>query len=198
MKQSFRSRTIPSACVQPPCPWDVAAFLKSGQADEIESLREAARFYRGELLAEFGSRDEGFEGWLSIEREQLARRQSAFWKNWLAGKRQRETGGCPEARVARSRTRSLAAPADAQPVQPREKGAGPQADRRFEELLLNELGVDPRWRHNGLPARSPKVAQPNPAAASRFRQTTATNPLSPYCRSATSAAILSRIILPTA
>ena len=55
---------------------DVAAFLKSGQADEIESLREAARLYRGELLSDFGSRDEGFEGWLSIERAQL--RQEAI------------------------------------------------------------------------------------------------------------------------
>ena len=50
---------------------DVSAFLKSGQADEIEPLREAARLYRGELLADFGNREEGFEGWLSIERAQL-------------------------------------------------------------------------------------------------------------------------------
>lgn len=55
---------------------DVSAFLKSGQAEEIEALREAARPYRGELLSDFGSRDEGFEGWLSIERAQL--RQEAI------------------------------------------------------------------------------------------------------------------------
>lgn len=55
---------------------DVAAFLKSGQANEIEPLREAARLYRGELLSDFGNRDEGFEGWLSIERAQL--RQEAI------------------------------------------------------------------------------------------------------------------------
>lgn len=55
---------------------DVAAFLKSGQADEIEPLREAARLYRGELLSDFGNREEGFEGWLSIERAQL--RQEAI------------------------------------------------------------------------------------------------------------------------
>jgi TolB-like protein/Tfp pilus assembly protein PilF len=52
---------------------DVAAFLKSGQADEIEPLRAAARLYRGELLSDFGNREEGFEGWLSIERAQLRR-----------------------------------------------------------------------------------------------------------------------------
>jgi adenylate cyclase len=55
---------------------DVAAFLKSGQAGEIEALREAARLYRGELLSDFGSHDESFEGWLSIERAQL--RQEAI------------------------------------------------------------------------------------------------------------------------
>jgi adenylate cyclase len=55
---------------------DVAAFLKSGQADGIEPLREAARLYRGELLSDFGNREEGFEGWLSIERAQL--RQEAI------------------------------------------------------------------------------------------------------------------------
>lgn len=55
---------------------DVAAFLKAGQADEIEPLREAAQLYRGELLSDFGNRDEGFEGWLSIERAQL--RQEAI------------------------------------------------------------------------------------------------------------------------
>lgn len=55
---------------------DVAAFLKCGQSDDIESLREAARLYRSELLSDFGSRDEGFEGWLSIERAQL--RQEAI------------------------------------------------------------------------------------------------------------------------
>lgn len=55
---------------------DVAAFLKAGQADDIEPLREAAQLYRGELLSDFGNRDEGFEGWLSIERAQL--RQDAI------------------------------------------------------------------------------------------------------------------------
>lgn len=55
---------------------DVAEFLKSGQADDIEMLRAAARLYRGEFLSDFGSRDEGFEGWLSIERAQL--RQEAI------------------------------------------------------------------------------------------------------------------------
>ncbi|MCC7482156.1 MAG: winged helix-turn-helix domain-containing protein [Hyphomicrobiales bacterium] len=55
---------------------DVAAFLKCGQSDDLESLREAARLYRSELLSDFGSRDEGFEAWLSIERAQL--RQEAI------------------------------------------------------------------------------------------------------------------------
>ena len=55
---------------------DVASFLKSGQADDIGSLREAVRLYRGELLSDFGNREEGFEGWLSIERAQL--RQEAI------------------------------------------------------------------------------------------------------------------------
>ncbi len=76
MKPSFRSRMTRSACAQTLLRVDVAAFLKSGQTDEIEALREAARLYRGELLADFGSRDEGFEGWLSIERAQL--RQEAI------------------------------------------------------------------------------------------------------------------------
>jgi TolB-like protein/Flp pilus assembly protein TadD len=55
---------------------DVTAFLKAGQADEIEALRQAASLYRGELLSDFGNREEGFEGWLSIERAQL--RQEAI------------------------------------------------------------------------------------------------------------------------
>ncbi len=50
---------------------DVASFLKFGQAEDTVSLREAARLYRGELLADFGSREEGFENWLSLERAQL-------------------------------------------------------------------------------------------------------------------------------
>lgn len=55
---------------------DVAAFLKSGQVEEVEPLREAARLYRGELLSDFGNREEVFEGWLNIERAQL--RQEAI------------------------------------------------------------------------------------------------------------------------
>jgi adenylate cyclase len=55
---------------------DVAAFLQAGHAIEIEPLRDAARLYRGELLSDFGNREEGFEGWLSIERAQL--RQEAI------------------------------------------------------------------------------------------------------------------------
>lgn len=50
---------------------DVADFRKLSDASDMDSLRGAARLYRGALLSDHGIRDSSFEDWLAAERGHL-------------------------------------------------------------------------------------------------------------------------------
>ena len=133
---------------------DVAELIQLEKSDDLANIRRAADICRGELLEDYGGRDESLENWLSFERARLRQVVIRVFER-LA---QIESG--PEALAAAHRLVGLDPLRETSHRRLMEtlSGRGDRglALRQYEELkklLKDELGIDPAPETRALAER---------------------------------------------
>ena len=146
---------------------DVASIVDLSPAANGPSLRNAAKLYQGEFLADLAIDDKAFEDWLAIERSRIRNMMTSLFDRLLPFEPPVERIAIAKRLLALDPLREasnialMTALADTG-----ERAMALQHYSTFRDMLKSELNVQPGQEVEELKVRLAKSAPPKPAAES--------------------------------